>query len=139
MQARSKRTRAIASSQLARLAQLPLRLAKLKSEAALHAAIVAEAAGLLGAQRVLLVLAPDAAAPQIAGSKLPAAEGAEGLLQAVAPWLAQAQSTGASRLRHGPQGAAPIDQRSCLVAPLLAPNGPLGCLYADIDGARGRF
>jgi hypothetical protein len=67
---------------------------------------------------------------------LPPGESAEALRQAVAPWLAEALSSGASRLRHGPEGAAPREQRSCLVAPLLAPAGPLGCLYADIEGAQ---
>jgi len=139
MKTRQTRTRTRMSSRLDRLAQLPLRFGKLKNEAALHAAIVAEAARLLGAQRVLLVLQPDAVAPRSAGSKLPAGESAEGLLQAVAPWLAEALACSASRLRHGPEGADPIDQRSCLVAPLLAAHGQLGCLYADIEGVHGRF
>src|SRR4029453_8837893 len=30
-------------------------------------------------------------------------------------------------------------QRSCLVAPMVAGNDVVGYLYADIDGARGRF
>ena len=139
MQARPKKTQAPALSQLDRLARLPMRFGKLKSEAALHATIVSEAKKLLGAQRVLLVLQRAADAPTIAGSKLPAGESAEGLLRSVAPWLAEALETGASRLRHGPEGAAPREQRSCLVAPSLAPQGPLGCLYADIEGQRGRF
>jgi GAF domain-containing protein len=32
-----------------------------------------------------------------------------------------------------------VDQRSCLVAPLVAQDQVLGHLYADIDGAFGRF
>ena len=44
MQTRTRRTRAAAASRLDRLAQLPLRLSKLKTEPALHAAIVTEAA-----------------------------------------------------------------------------------------------
>ena len=42
-------------------------------------------------------------------------------------------------LRHGPEGADPIDQRSCLIAPLIAQHELLGYLYADIEGAVGRF
>ncbi len=91
MIARSRKARAPASLRLDQLSQLPLRLGKSKTEAALHTAIVTETARLLGAQRVLLV------------HKL---------------------------------GAAPKHQRSCLVAPLLAAQGPLGCLYADIEGLR---
>ena len=124
---------------LDRLAQLPLRWGSLKSEPALLAAIVDEAARLLGAQRVLLVLQTAQATPRIAGSMLPAGEGAESLLQAVAPWLDEAVGSGASRLRHGPAGAEPSEQRSCLVAPLMTPQGPPGCLYADLDGPQGRF
>jgi len=124
------------TARLDRLARLPLRLGQPKDEAALHAAIVSEAARLLAAQRVLLVLQPDA---RMAGSRLPAGESAEALLQVVGPWLSEALATGDSRLRHGPDDAAPADQRSCLVAPLLAPQGPLGCLYADLEGAHGRF
>ena len=145
MKAKSKTTRTTTATRLARLArlaQLPLRLGQPKSEAALHAAIVTEAARLLGAQRVLLVLQPTAAAPRIAGAKLPRGESAEALLQAVTPWLTEGQRSGASRLRHGPEGVAPMHQRSCLVAPMQAPQGQLGCLYADIDGAQvngGRF
>ena len=114
-------------------------MGKLKDEAALHAAIVNEAVRLLRAQRVLLVLPADTGAPCIAGASVPAGESARDLLQAVTPWLAEAQDSGASRLRHGPDGAKPSEQRSCLVAPLLAPRGPLGCLYADIEGVHGRF
>jgi GAF domain-containing protein/DNA-binding response OmpR family regulator len=138
MRARSKRdgTRTLLLSHLDRLARLPLRFAKLQDQPKLHAAIVRESAQLLGAQRVLLVLAPDA---HIAGSRMPAGEAAEDLRQAVSRWLAEALDSGKSRLRHGPDGAGPADQRSCLVAPLHAPQGPLGCLYADIEGWHGRF
>ena len=128
-----------ASSPLDRLARLPLRLGRLKNEAALHAQIVAEAARLLRAQRVLLVLQTDGPASGIAASKLPAAEDATALLQAVRPWLEEARDSGVTRLRHGPDGAALADQRSCLVAPLPAPAGVLGCIYADVEGRCGRF
>jgi GAF domain-containing protein len=127
-----------ASSRLDSLARLPLRLSRLKTEAALLAAIVGATVRLLGGQRVLLVL-ETADGPRIAGAQVPAGERAEALLAAVTPWLAQAIASGASRLRHGPEGAEHIDQRSCLVAPLLAPRGPLGCLYVDVEGAHGRF
>ncbi|HRH88088.1 MAG TPA: hypothetical protein PLO41_14655, partial [Rubrivivax sp.] len=107
--------RAPTRAPLDRLAQAALRIGKAKSDSALRAAIVAEAARLLGAQRALLVLQPEAAAPHIAASRLPADESAEALLQAVTPWLAEAVHSGASRLRHGPEGADSADQRSCLV------------------------
>ena len=121
------------------LADVSLRLNRHSSEAGLHQAIVDEAATLLGAQRVLLVLQPGNASKHIAGARLPPGESAKRLLQAVAPWLAEALDSGASRLRHGPDGAEPIGQRSCLVAPLVAADGALACLYADSEGAHGRF
>ena len=127
------------SARLDLLAQLPLRLGKAANEAALAKAAVAAAIRLLRAQRVFLVLQADATPARIAASKLPAAQSAETLLAAVTPWLDEARATAASRLRHGPEGAERIAQRSCLVAPLVAPQGVLGCLYADIDGAHGRF
>ena len=55
------------------------------------------------------------------------------------PWLDEAAATHEPRLRHGPEGAAEEDQRSCLVAPLVAQGELLGHLYADIEGAFGRF
>ncbi len=122
-----------------RLVDLGLRLGRLRGEAKLHRVLIEEAVGLLGAQRVLLVLQSDGAPQIIAGARMPKRENAETLLQAVTPWLADAHATGQSRLRHGPEGADAIDQRSCLVAPLVTLRGPLGCLYADIEGAYGRF
>ncbi len=133
-------TRGAASAQpTQRLMQAGRRLGRHVDEAALLEAIVGEAAALPGTQRVLLVLSSDDARPAIAGSQLPKGESAEALLQAVTPWLDEARASGAGRLRHGPEGAAPSAQRSCLVAPLVGPHGQQGCLYADIDGARGRF
>ncbi|HRH89040.1 MAG TPA: GAF domain-containing protein, partial [Rubrivivax sp.] len=70
---------------------------------------------------------------------LPLGEAPQPLLQAVTPWLAEAQHTRLARLRHGPEGAMPLDQRSCVVAPLIAQRRLLGYLYADIEGVFGRF
>ena len=96
------------------------------------------AAHFSGAQRVLLVLIGSDGL-RIAGSLLPQGEDARTLLHAVTPWLSEARRTRAASLRHGPKGADPIDQRSCLIAPLIAQHELLGYLYADIEGAVGRF
>jgi signal transduction histidine kinase/CheY-like chemotaxis protein/putative methionine-R-sulfoxide reductase with GAF domain len=90
------------------------------------------------AQRVLLVLETPVGW-QAAGSRLPPGEDEQALLTAVRPWLDESRRTRRARLRHGPEGAKAADQRSCLVAPLIAEGELLGCLYADIDGARGRY
>jgi len=106
--------------------------------AALHAFMVAQAAALSGAQRVLLAL-DSPPGPRVAASRLPPGEAEASLLQAIAPWLAEARRTRAARLRHGPEGSRPAHQRSCIVVPLWGPRGVLGWLYADIEGAFGRF
>jgi GAF domain-containing protein/CheY-like chemotaxis protein len=130
-----------------RLARALVRLNAPRPAAAFGRALVAEAAGLLDAQRVLLILRADGA-ETIAAARLPASEDAEALRQAVAAWLAEAGRTRRARLRHGPAGAPPVALRSCLVVPLVVPpggprvgsdGGVLGALYADIEGHRGRF
>nr|MBP6777365.1 GAF domain-containing protein [Piscinibacter sp.] len=121
-----------------RLVDTGMRMNALRSAAELGNFLIDEVTELSGAERVLLVLdAPQGA--QVAGALLPPGEDASELLRAVTPWLADARETRAARLRHGPEGAAPVDQRSCLVAPLLAQGEVLGFLYVDLEGAFGRF
>jgi signal transduction histidine kinase/CheY-like chemotaxis protein/signal transduction protein with GAF and PtsI domain len=121
-----------------RLVDSGLRLNQLRSEAELHDFLIDEVTELSGAERVLLVL-EGAGERHIAGALLPAGEDAAALLQAVTPWLAEAAAAREPRLRHGPEGAAEVEQRSCLVAPLVAQGELLGHVYADIEGAFGRF
>ena len=117
-----------------------VRLNQLHSAEALHEFLVEEATELSGAERVLLVL-PHADGDGLAS---PArccrrAKTRAALLQAITPWLDEARRTRLASLRHGPEGADAVDQRSCLVAPLIAQRELLGFLYADIEGAFGRF
>jgi len=98
----------------------------------------AETATTLGAQRCLVVLDHDGNL-RVAAARLPPGEDAAALLQAILLWLVQARRTRTTRLRHGPHGADAHDQRSCLVAPLVAHGIVLGHLYADAEGAHGRF
>ena len=123
---------------IARLVDIGQRLNGLRAEPELHELLVKEVAELFAASRVLFVL-QDGKALRLTGARLPRGETAESLLQAVTPWLDQARRTRNTRLRHGPKGARPIDQRSCLVAPLLAQRELLGYLYCDIDGVSGRL
>ena len=99
-----------------RLVDTGLRLNELRSAAEMQRFVVGEAAALLGAQRVLLVL-ESRYGPRIAGSKLPRGEQAADLLRAIEPWLAEARSSRVARLRRGPEGERPEAQRSCLIAP----------------------
>jgi GAF domain-containing protein/CheY-like chemotaxis protein len=121
-----------------RLVDTGLRLNEQAGSDALHAFLIEEVAELLGARRVLLVL-ETADGPVIAGAQVPEGETAEALLQAIVPWLDEARRTRQARLRHGPEGADDIDQRACLVAPLVAQQQLLGYLYADLEGLFGRF
>jgi GAF domain-containing protein/DNA-binding response OmpR family regulator len=121
-----------------RLVYSGLRLNELRRESELHQFLIDEAIELSGAQRVLLVLDADDGLRSVA-SMLPQGEDAAGLLGAIGPWLAEARRTRAVSLRHGPDGADPVSQRSCLIAPLIAGRELIGYLYADIDGAAGRF
>jgi GAF domain-containing protein/DNA-binding response OmpR family regulator len=121
-----------------RLVDAGLRLHALRDSDALYESLIDEVAQFSRAQRVLLVLS-GSDGPRIAGLLLPQGEDARMLLHAVTPWLSEASRTRAVSLRHGPDGADPIDQRSCLLAPLIAQQELLGYLYADIEGAVGRF
>jgi len=121
-----------------RLVDTGLRLNEQASSDALHAFLIEEVAELLGARRVLLVL-EAAGGPSIAGAQVPEGETPDELLQAITPWLDEARRTRQTSLRHGPEGADPIDQRGCLVAPLLAQQQLLGFVYADLEGVFGRL
>ena len=72
----------------------------------------------------------------IAGSKLPPGESAEDLLQAVMPWLAEALGAGASRLRHGPDGAEPSRPAQLPGGAAGGPARPAGVLCTPTSKAR---
>jgi signal transduction histidine kinase/CheY-like chemotaxis protein/putative methionine-R-sulfoxide reductase with GAF domain len=121
-----------------RLVDTGVRLNEQAGTDALHGFLIEEVTELLGARRVLLVLEGDDSTA-VDGAQLPAGESAAELLRAIGPWLCDARNSLRISLRHGPEGADPIDQRSCLLAPLLAQQRLLGFLYADLEGVFGRF
>jgi signal transduction histidine kinase/DNA-binding response OmpR family regulator len=125
-------------ARLQRLVASGERFSSLRSVGDVHRCLVECALDVCGAQRVL-VLRQTPSGPATMAARLPRREDQQALLQAITAWLDEAQRTRVARLRHGPEGAQPADQRSCIVAPLLASPHVLGCLYADIDGAAGRF
>ena len=115
-----------------------MHLNELRGSEELQEFLIDEVTELSGAERVLRV--PETSGEfRIAGALVPKGEDTQVLLHAITPWLDEARRTRAVRLRHGADGADAVDQRSCLVAPLVAQNRLLGFLYADIEGAFGRF
>ena len=125
-----------------RLVDTGLRLNEQTTSDALNAFLIEEVAELLGARRVLLVLelpAGSDAPATIAGVQVPEGESAGDLLAAITPWLDEARRTRAPSLRHGPEGADELDQRNCLIAPMLAQQQLLGFVYADLEGVFGRL
>ena len=122
-----------------RLVDTGTRLNELRSAAALHDFLIDEVTELSGAERVLLVL--EQSEGRLVGG-FAAAGGRErrrSCCTAITPWLDECRNTRALSLRHGPEGVDAVEQRSCLVAPLIAQNEVLGYLYADLEGAFGRF
>ena len=127
---------------IARLVDTGLRLNEQASSDALHALLIEEVAELLGARRVLLVLEPPAgsgAPATIAGAQVPEGESATDLLTAITPWLEEARRTRTLSLRHGPERSDALDQRGCLIAPMVAQQQLLGFVYADLEGIFGRL
>ncbi|SFN14028.1 response regulator [Variovorax sp. OV329] len=138
-QARPAGPKRAPSSQLpSRLIDAALRLAGLHDAGQVCAVLVDEVVSQLGAQRAMLVL-ETADGPHAAGARLPPGESAVALLEAITPWLDEARRAQMPRLRHGPAGAPPASQRSCLVAPLVGHGELLGHLYADVEGHLGRY
>ncbi len=121
-----------------RLVDTGMRLNELRGAPELHGFLIDALTELSGGERVLLVL-DNAGRWEIAGSLVPAGENVQQLLQAITPWLEETRARHVARLRHGPDGADDVDQRSCLVAPMVAQGRLLGCIYADIEGRFGRL
>jgi signal transduction histidine kinase/DNA-binding response OmpR family regulator len=121
-----------------RLTSTGLRMNELRQTDELQVFLIEEAVELSGAERVLLVLF-EPEGDRIGGAQLPQNESPEPLLAALGPWLEELRRSRTVVLRHGPEGAMALDQRSCILAPLVAGRQLLGCLYADIDGLYGRF
>ena len=121
-----------------RLADTGLRLNEIRGVPELQDFLIEEATELCGAERVLLVLERDGGRA-LAGSLVPRGESAGALLSEISGEIEGVRRTRAASLLHGPRGAARLRQRSRIVAPLIAQHELIGYLYADIDGAFGRF
>ena len=121
-----------------RLADTGLRLNEIRGVQELQEFLIEEATELCGAERVLLVVEKGGQLA-LAGSLVPRGEDANALMQGIVADLEGARRTRGASLAHEPAGAPALEQRSHIVAPLVAENELLGYLYADIDGLFGRF
>jgi len=121
-----------------RLVDTGLRLNELRSAAELHEFLIDEATELSGAERVLLILETPHGM-QLAGSLVPHGEDAQALLHDIMPSLTEVRRTRAVSLTYAPKDATELNQRSHVIAPLVAQRQLLGYLYVDIDGAFGRL
>ena len=121
-----------------RLVDTGMRLNELRSAAEMHEFLVDEVTELSGAERVLLVQERDGNR-QVVGAQMPSGEDAGSLLLQISGSLDEAARTRSASLRYGPDDADDLDQRSLLVAPLIAQQRLIGYVYADVDGAFGRF
>ncbi len=121
-----------------RLTDTGLRMNALRSTTELQEFLIDEATELSGAERVLLVLEMEQGV-QIAGSLVPEREDATALLREIESSIERVRHTRATLLSYSPEDAAPHEQRSHIIAPLLAQNKLLGYLYADMEGVFGRF
>jgi GAF domain-containing protein len=121
-----------------RLVDTGLRLNELRSAAELHEFLIEEVTELIGAERVLLVLEEDGKRT-LAGSHVPPGEDAGRLFTKAKGALDEARRARTAQLSYSPASGAALRQRSVMVAPLVAEREVRGYLYADIDGAFGRF
>ena len=102
-----------------RRADTGLRLNELRSATGLHEFLIDEATELSGGERVLLALETPQGM-QLAGSLVPKGEDARALLAAIKPDLQRAQRIRAAILDYIPERAEEVDQRSRIIAPLIA-------------------
>ncbi len=121
-----------------RMVEAGMRLNALRTAADIHAFLLEEALELVGAERVLIVAEQDGEATLLA-AELPPGEDAGKLLASTRAAIDGVRRRRAPLFEHLPADAAPFDQRSRIVVPLVAQRELLGYLYADIDGVFGRF
>jgi GAF domain-containing protein len=121
-----------------RLVDTGVRLNELRGVSEVHDFVLEETQELSGAERVLLVLERSGGI-ELAGSIVPRGEDAKLLLATAGPELERARRLRATAISHEPASAPSLEQRSRIVAPLVAQRELLGYIYLDIDGAFGRF
>ncbi|MBS0320214.1 MAG: GAF domain-containing protein, partial [Proteobacteria bacterium] len=121
-----------------RLVEAGMRLNALRTRAEIHDFLVDEATELSGAERVLVVAEANGVTTLV-GSETPVGDDAAALFAAGRALFDRVRETRAPLLEFTPARGNALAQRSRIVVPLIAQQDMLGYVYADIDGAFGRF
>jgi GAF domain-containing protein/DNA-binding response OmpR family regulator/tetratricopeptide (TPR) repeat protein len=121
-----------------RLAEISLELNQLKTVAEIQTFLLEEATELSGGERVILILDKDGKLEAVE-SLLPRREDPRKVLASIRKHIHQVHITRTAQL-IGPSRKLPIsNQKSKIVAPLIAQNQILGYLYVDMSTLYGTF
>ena len=137
--------------QFRRLLDIGVRLNEGREGAELPWQIMIEVVELTGAERAALVLMDAEGGRRVAAQISPVRMwelGPDGFLppasteialEEIAPLLDECERQGSPLLRYMPEGAAPFEQCSILVVPLVAVGKLVGLVYTELGGHFGRF
>ncbi|MGE5465181.1 MAG: GAF domain-containing protein, partial [Syntrophothermus sp.] len=121
-----------------RLAEISLELNTLHDVKEIRAFLVEEATELSGGERVMLILEKEGKL-EVAESLLPRGEDAGKVLTSIRKHLHQARITRTTRLIAPNHQSSISNQKSRIIAPLIAQNQVFGCLYVDMSTLYGTF
>ncbi len=127
------------AGQFQRLLDIGVRLNARREAGDLPQFIMDEVVELTGAERAVLLLVDDDGQHHLAAAVGFGEAGAESLLREITPLLDEVALKRAPLLRHTPEDAEELAQRSVLAAPLVAGGTLVGLLYVDLPGTYGRF
>ncbi len=130
--------------QLQRMLEIGVRLSARREGTDLPQLIMDEVIELVGAERAMLLLVDGEGHRHVAAEIIPSALLAKGteeglLLEEITPLLDEAAQKRAPLLRHIPDDAPELEQRSVLCVPLVTQGRLVGLVYADLPGIYGRF
>ncbi len=126
--------------QLQRMPEIGVRLNARRDVGELPQAIMDEVIELTGAGRAALLLLDSEGRRQVAAQVLGAGEGPGGsFLGEIGALLDEVTKKRAPLLRHTPEDADELEQRSVLCVPLVTQGRLVGLVYADLPGIYGRF
>jgi GAF domain-containing protein/CheY-like chemotaxis protein len=121
-----------------RLAEISLELNTLHSLQEIQTFLVEEATELSGGERVMLILEKDGKL-EVAESMLPRGEDAGKVLKSIGKLFNQVRLTRTTQLIIPKHQSSISNQKSKIIAPLIAQNQILGYLYVDMSTLYGTF